>query len=88
MIPTAIIPRIIITILTTPLFMAPHSESGSVFGILSGIMGSSTPIIGDIPPITGDTLPIIGVEATIHIMGAATPLLTVLITDPISGKTS
>jgi hypothetical protein len=88
MVPKAIIPRIIITILTTHLFMAPHSESGSVIGILSGIMDSSTPTIGDIPPITGDTLPIIGVEATIHIMGAAAPLLTVLITDPISGKTS
>jgi len=88
MVLAAIIPKIIITILTTHPILVRPSGLDSVFGILSGIMGSSTPIIGDIHPITGDTLPIIGVEATIHIMGAAAPLLTVLITDPISGKTS
>jgi len=88
MVPAAIIPMIIITILTTHLFIAPHLGLDSVFGILSGIMGSSTPIIGDIHPITGDTLPIMGVEVTPHIMAAAATLLTVLITEPISEKTS
>jgi hypothetical protein len=95
MLPVAIIPRIIIPILTTLLFMALPSDLDSVFGILSGIMvssdlttGDTIRITGDIHPITGDTIPIIGVEATIPIMGAAAILPIVLTTDPISGKAS
>ena len=88
MIKADILPLIIITILTTPLFMAQPSESDSVFGIPSGIMACSDPTTGDTHPITTDTLPIIMVEATIHIMDAAAILLTALPTDPISEKTS
>ena len=88
LVPAAIILTIIITILTTHLFMALPSESDSAIGIPSGIMACSDLTIGDIHHFTGDILPIIMVEVTIHTTGAAAVLLTALPTDPISEKTS
>ena len=88
MVPVTIIPMIIITILTTHPILARPSDLGSAFGILYGTMASSDPTTGDTHPIIGDILPIIGVEATILPMGAAAIILTVLLTGPISGKTS